>query len=287
MELDPKLGPEHSLPEHCLGALLPTQYTGPVEDEELAPGGIAGIRILEVDSIGLHLGLAGTDGRVILTGLEPKQWWSLLGKHRAFCADNDLVPLWDRPVLTTFEATYLAGDSSWLEERADRAWIASGLLRRIALLHTVTKPYGVRYWQHGLGWKFELTYEHGVPVQHDVLLAHLTHPGWGLALQPTREHCACKPCDCDGGAERNCWYKLDAGGEHRDEIMFHFRRTRAGYESARAYGRLVAAGAEPDWLAQALPARHQPAVPQPVSLTNGGPAKALGLMSRTERKSSG
>lgn len=46
VEVDPKLGPEHSLPEHCLQALLPTQYTGPDEDEGREPGGIAGVRLL-------------------------------------------------------------------------------------------------------------------------------------------------------------------------------------------------------------------------------------------------
>ncbi|MET7457587.1 hypothetical protein ABZT03_38200 [Streptomyces sp. NPDC005574] len=38
----------------------------------------------------------------------------------------------------------------------------------------MTKPYCVKYWQHGLGWKFELCYEHGVSVNHDRLIDHLT-----------------------------------------------------------------------------------------------------------------
>ncbi|MFB9608603.1 hypothetical protein ACFFTQ_37190 [Streptomyces roseofulvus] len=257
VKVDLKLGPEHSLPRHCLEALLPTQYTGPAEDEGLTPGGIAGVRLLEVDSNGLHLGLAGTDARVTLTGPPPEWWQAALARHRSFCRDHHLVPLWDAPALTPFEATYLAADSTWWKEQADRAWIASGLLRRIALFHTVIKPFCIRYWRHGLGWKFELRYEHGVPVGHDRLIKHLTDPRYGLAIQSTRDHCECKKCDCDGGAERNCWFTLDTGGGRRDEIVLHFRHTRAGYDITREYDQLVAAGAAPDWLAQALPAHHR------------------------------
>jgi hypothetical protein len=119
----------------------------------------------------------------------------------------------------------------------------------------VTKPFCVRYWQHGLGWKFELCYEHGVSVDHDALIDHLTHPRWGMRLQVKRDFCACKPCDCDGGAERSCWFRFDPGPGY-GEVAVHFRRTRADYRTSDVYERLVAAGAEPAWLEQALPAQH-------------------------------
>ncbi|MFI6372382.1 hypothetical protein [Streptomyces sp. NPDC050546] len=257
VELDPKLGPHHSLPEHCLQALLPTRYAGPAVDERMEPGGIPGVRVLGVDQSGLHLGLVGTDARVTLRGPKSKQWRHILTVHRDYCRDHELVPLWDATALTSFEADYLATDSSWWEERAENAWVASGLLRRIALFHTVTKPFCVRYWQHGLGWKFELRYEHGLPVNHDELLAHLTQPQWGINLRVSRDHCACKPCDCDGGAERNCWYTLDSGAGQRGEVGIHFRRIGVGRTLVREYGRLVAAGADSGWLAQALPFHHR------------------------------
>ncbi|PJN31651.1 hypothetical protein CG747_44165 [Streptomyces sp. CB02959] len=257
VEVDSKLGPEHSLPKHCLQTLLPTEYIGRGGDEEREPGGFAAVRLLGIDAAGLHLGLAGTDARVTITGPDPEQWRTMVTEHRAFCHDADLVPLWDAPALTPFESAYLAADSTWWEKQADRAWVASGLLRRIALFHTVTKPYSLNYWPHGLGWKFELRYEPDVPMDHEELLAHLTHPAWGMQLRATREHCACKPCDCDQGAERNCWYTLDEGGGRRDGIRIHFRRVRVGWDTEREYERLVAAGADSQWLAQALPARHQ------------------------------
>lgn len=253
--LDAKLGPRHRLPQHSLGALLPTRYTG-TKDSVEGPGGIMGARLHRIDADGLHLGLVGTDAHVILAGPTPNQWRSILADHRAWCTDHQLAPLWDAPELTRPERDYLAQDPTWWEERAGTAWIASGLLRRIALLHTVTKPFCVRYWQHGLGWKFELCYEHGVSVDHDALIEHLTHPRWGMRLQVKRDFCACKPCDCDGGAERSCWFRFDPGLGYGD-VAVHFRRTRADYRTADVYERLVAAGAEPAWLEQALPAQHE------------------------------
>jgi hypothetical protein len=260
VEVDSKLGPKHSLPEHCLQALLPTQYIGPDKNEEREPGGIAGVRLLRIDAAGLHLGLAGTDARVTLTGPNPKHWRNIATAHESACPGDSLVPLWNAPTLTPIESAYLTADSTWWEEQAEHAWIASGLLRRIALFHTVTKPYSLKYWPHGLGWKFELLYDHGVTMDHEGFLAYLTHPAWGLPLQVTREHCMCKPCDCDRGAERNCWYTLNAGGGRLGEIGIHFRRVRASRDTVREYGRLVAAGADPEWLAQALPAHYERSV---------------------------
>lgn len=252
--IDPKLGPRHQLPEHCLQALLPTQYTGLKKVE--GPGGIMGLRLCGIDTGGLHLGLAGTNARLSLTGPTPQQWRTLLADHRARCRDHNLEPLWEAPELTRPECDYVAADPTWWKKRAEMAWVASGLLRRIALLHTVTKPFGVRYWRHGLGWKFELNYEHGVTVDHDAVIDHLTHPRWGMTLDVERDFCACKPCNCDGGAERSCWFTLPPKGGH-GEVTIHFRRNRTGYPVADVYERLVAAGANPTWLAQALPAHHE------------------------------
>lgn len=222
--VDPQLGPRHRLPRHCLEALLPTQYTGADEDGE-GLGGAMGVRLRGIDAGGLHLGLVDTDAHVTLTGPTPKQWREILTDHRARCRGHHLRPLWDRLELTQPERSYLAADSTWREERVATAWVASGLLRRIALFHTVTKPFCVRYWQHGLGWKFELRYEHGVAVEHDAVIEYLTHPKWGMALQVQRDFCACKPCNCDAGAERSCWFTFGVRGGH-GEVGMHFRRTR-------------------------------------------------------------
>ncbi|MGW6705481.1 hypothetical protein ACWGDE_11400 [Streptomyces sp. NPDC054956] len=251
--VDRKLGPRHRLYEHCLQALLPIQYTGP--DEVEGPGGMVGVRLRSIDGAGLHLGLAGTDAQVTLTGPTEQQWRAAIASHRESFRQEPYDLLWEAADLTRPEIDYIASDPTWWGERDEAAWVASGLLRRIGLFHTVTKPFCVSYWQHGLGWKVELRYEHEVPVDHDAVIEHLTHPRWGMNVQVKRDHCACKPCNCDGGAERMCSFTLEPGVPG-GEIGLRFRRTRAGYDASDAYGRLVRAGASPAWLAQALPAHH-------------------------------
>ncbi|GAA5705635.1 hypothetical protein AQJ43_36345 [Streptomyces avermitilis] len=252
--LDPKLGPNHRLSQHCLEALLPTIYTGTDEDPE-GPGSAVGVRLRGIDADGLHLGLADTNARVTLAGPSQAEWTTALANHRARCRESHLIPLWDTPGLSEPERRYLDGDPAWWKEQADTAWLASGLLRRIALFHTVTKPYCVRYWRHGLGWRFELRYEHGLTVEHNTLIASLTHPKWGMPLQVKRDHCSCKPCACDGGAERNCWFTLEMP-DGQGEVGMHFRRARADFDASGTYERLVTAGANARWLEQVLPAHH-------------------------------
>ncbi|MET9077916.1 hypothetical protein ABZX95_38535 [Streptomyces sp. NPDC004232] len=265
--VDPKLGPRHRLPEHCLGSLLPTQYIG-VDEKVEGPGGIVGVRLRGIDAGGLHLGLVGTGASLTLKGPTPQLWRSILADHRDWCRDHHLAPLWEASELARPESDYVAADPTWWQERSETAWVASGLLRRIPLLHTVTKPYSVSYWRHGLGWKIELIYEHAVPVEHDAVIDHLTHPRWGMALHVTRHSCACKPCDCDGGAERSCWFTLGPITDH-GRVAIHFRRTRVGYKIADVYERLTAAGASPAWLEQALPTHHERMIHQttPTSAT--------------------
>ncbi|MGI5451449.1 hypothetical protein ACQEVM_37955 [Streptomyces sp. CA-243310] len=254
LAVDRKLGPRHRLYEHCLQALLPTQYTGTDEGGD-GLGGIVGVRLLTIDEAGLHLGLAGTDARVTLTGPTEQQWCAAVASHQDSLRQGPYDVLWDAPDLTRPELDYVAKDPTWWGERDEAAWVASSLLRRIGLFHMVTKPFCVRYWQHGLGWKFELNYEHGVPVDHDAVIEHLTHPRWGMNAKVTRDHCACKPCDCDGGAERSCWFTLEPEGPG-GEVVIHFRKKRSGYDVKDVYGRLVQAGASSDWLVQALPVHH-------------------------------
>ncbi|RPK23580.1 hypothetical protein EES37_38135 [Streptomyces sp. ADI91-18] len=263
LALDSKLGPKYRLPEHSLGMILPTHYTGPEETENV-PGGYVGVRLRAIDDAGLHLGLAGTDAHVTLTGPSTEEWHEIVAAMRADCQECHLEPLWDARDLTGPEADYLAREHRWESEKAERAWLASGLLRRIGLFHTVSKPYSMRYWRHGLGWKFEVRYEHGVAVNHDAVVEHLTHRRWGMPLQVFRESCACKSCTCDGGAERSCWFTF-VGDQPKTKIIIHFRQTRAHYDMTDPYDRLTGAGASRTWLQQALPSHHEQATCPPAS----------------------
>jgi hypothetical protein len=140
---------------------------------------------------------------------------------------------------------------------ADSAWLSSGLLRRIGLLHTVTFPYSARYWYDGQDWKFELKYEHGVPADHDAFVQHLIHPVWGLPLRIVGRHCECRSCDCDGGRERMCRIELAHREGREGGPQLRFRTIEHGYDLSQEYAKLTATGAGPSWLRRALPGHHQ------------------------------
>ncbi|GAA2718484.1 MULTISPECIES: hypothetical protein [Streptomyces] len=257
MALDPYLGrPDRALPLHSLAGLLPTHHTGTTENPD-GPGGVPGLRLLGIDEHGLHIGMVGTDASATLTGPTPDRWRSLLDKHRAWCRENDLTPLWDTAYLSEPEAAYRAKEAEWHRILADSAWLGSGLLRRIGLFHTVVSPFCLRYWFDGVDWKVELKYEHGVALHHDELVQYLTHPSWGLPLRVHHRHCECRPCDCDGGRERICWIELAPTTQHRGGISFRFRSTDRDRDHSAVHAKLVSSGAPKSWLERALPQHQQ------------------------------
>lgn len=258
VRLDPYLGrTDRPLPLHSIAMLLPTRYVGTKEDPE-GPGGVTGLRLTGVDDRGLHLGRIGTTASATLIGPTAAQWRAYLAEHRAWCADHHLEPLWESPGLSEEEARYRAASPLWHKTMAESAWLSSGLLRRIGLLHTVTFPYSVRYWYDGVDWKFALKYEHGVPVGHDALVQHLIDPAWGLPLRIARRHCECRSCDCDAGRERMCRIELAPREEGREGgLQLRFHTDEQGYDLTKEYAKLVVSGARPSWLRRSLPEQHR------------------------------
>ncbi|GAA0444219.1 hypothetical protein ACFQ2B_00360 [Streptomyces stramineus] len=255
--LDPYLGrPDRPLPLHSLAGLLPTHYIGTEETPE-GPGGVPGLRLLSIDEHGLHLGMIGSSASATLTGPTPDLWRTLLDEHRSWCRENELAPLWNTAGLSEPETSYRAEHPHWHSILADSAWLGSGLLRRIGLFHTAVSPFCLRYWFDGVDWKFELKYEHGVALDHDELVALLTHPSWGLPLRVHYRHCECRPCDCDGGRERICWIELAPHGQRRGGISFRFRSTARGRDHTAVHAKLVSSGAPKPWLERALPQHHR------------------------------
>ncbi|WKU42595.1 hypothetical protein Q3V23_00060 [Streptomyces sp. VNUA116] len=254
MRLDPLLGrPDRPLAEHCLATLLPTQNTRSDED----PYGVPGIRLLSIDDRGLHLGMADSNASATLTGPTTAQWHAHLAAHRALCTESGLAPLWETASLSTPEAAFRAKHPTWQEILHRSAWLGSGLLRRIGLFHTVSNTYGLSYWFDGQDWKFELRYEHGVPVNHDELVQYLTHPAWGLPMRVDHRYCECRPCDCDGGRERICWIELVPTSSRATGISFRFRSTAKDRDLTDEYRSLIDSGASASWLERVLPKHHR------------------------------
>ncbi|MER5781249.1 hypothetical protein ABT104_05900 [Streptomyces mobaraensis] len=257
VRLDSYIGPTRDYPlgEHCLATLLPTQNTRTKEE----PSGVPGIRLRGIDDRGLHLGLADSSASATLTGPTAEQWRSYLDNHRALCIENGAAPLWETADLSEAEAAFRTEHSSWQEILSRSAWIGSGLLRRIGLFHTVSNAYSLGYWLDGRDWKFELTYEHGVPVNHDELVQYLTHPAWGLPMRVDHRSCQCRPCDCDGGRERICWIELTPTTDRVTGISFRFRSTAKDRNITRVYRSLALSGASTAWLERVLPQHHRQA----------------------------
>ncbi|MFI0742430.1 hypothetical protein ACH4PU_30790 [Streptomyces sp. NPDC021100] len=251
-------GRERMLPAHSLERLLPTHYTGP-DPAPGSVGGTAGIRLLRIDEDGLHLGLVGSSASATLTGPTSAQWRACVADHRSWCAENQLEPLWDSAVLTEPEIALRAEHPLWERMLTDSAWLGSGLLRRIGLFHTVCSAYWLRYWYDGEDWKIDLSYEHGVPADHDALVEHLVHPVWGLPLRVDHRHCECRPCECDGGRERQCAIELAPVGNRCGGVSFRFRSAPQHRDLSTRYTRLLAAGAGQGWLQRSLPRHHRQA----------------------------
>ncbi|MEU4496996.1 hypothetical protein AB0F96_27025 [Streptomyces sp. NPDC023998] len=258
VRIDPLMGLRQSpLALHSLAMLLPTRYVG-VESNLDEPGGIMGLRIAGLDDQGLYLSMAGTTAAATLTGPTAVQWSTYLATHRAWCSENHLQPLWDTPRLHPDERAFTASAPSLTRHRSETAWVGSGLLRRIALLHTATHPYRVGYWNDGSAWKLDISYAYGARGSHDVFVKQLLHPRWGLPLAIEHAYCECADgiADADPASERMCSLRLASHGDRRGGIDFRFRAATRQCDLSTRHAALASAGAAPSWLKRAFPVQQ-------------------------------
>ncbi|WP_326615278.1 hypothetical protein OG949_41010 (plasmid) [Streptomyces scopuliridis] len=256
VRIDPLMGRLQSpLALHSIAMLLPTRYTG-TEANPGEAGGIMGLRITALNERGLHLSLVGTTATATLDGPTSAQWSTYLAEHRAWCADNHWQSLWDEPNLHPDEQAHTASTPLWSQRCRETAWVGSGMLRRIALLHSVTTPYRVTCWHDGSDWKFDISYALGAKGSHDALIKQLLHSRWGQPLQIHHSHCECTSAPTDESVhlrERMCSLSLTSQGALRGGIDFRFRSTARQQDLASRYAALSAASAEPSWLRLAFP----------------------------------
>jgi hypothetical protein len=246
------LGPT-PLGAHSLAMLLPT--VGGSLDE---PGGIPGLRLKAIDDVGLHLTDVGGGASAVLTGPSAAEWHTYLAAHLDWCRSYHLEPAWTDPELAADEVRYRITPHHRRDVLEEGAWLSSGLLRRIGLLHTVTDLYNADYWFSDHTWKFELEYAFGVPVNHDVLVQHLTHPRWGLPLKIARVHCDCPTCPCPSEQrDRMCWIELAALDGVGPGMQLRVISHGPGHDLAEDHQQLAAAGASLPWLRRVMPRKHR------------------------------
>ncbi|WP_405676316.1 hypothetical protein OG239_41700 [Streptomyces sp. NBC_00868] len=178
----------------------------PSYSDEDGRQGLAGSRIRQRTRRGIEI--AGVHGQasVWLTGLSSAEWTRAEADIAEECSETGYRPLWQEPSWTAEAERAIDLDPADAERnrRWDAyvnhgAWCASGLLRRVALFHTVTTadlvtcmraaPCIIGY--PGLGlvrWAFELDRRPGLPDSQQTLITALTDPDFGLPLRRVPFH---------------------------------------------------------------------------------------------------
>ncbi|MFF2654291.1 hypothetical protein [Streptomyces sp. NPDC058045] len=257
MYLDAYMGHErYSFPEYCLSRLLPAAPAPGSGDE---PHGIPGLRMSGIDSRHLHLCMVKDPGQTATLVLAlPKglreNWADIECRHRRWCDDNGLRPLWTAPQLDGVESKCRSVYSSLEGARARRAAVGSGLLRRIALFHTVTAFYRVQCWGDADSWKIDARTAHPRARWHDQLLQRLCHPRWGLPVRESHRFCRCAEPDTPFRWNHTCDFYFDGRTTgHDDPIYLRVHASPEGHDYDRQIATLHQVGAPADWMARAFP----------------------------------
>ncbi|MEU0633255.1 hypothetical protein [Streptomyces sp. NPDC005989] len=259
LHLDAYMGQErYSFPEHCLSRLLPTT---PAPDNGNDVPGIPGLRVSGIEAGGqrLHLHMVkdpeqeATLVLVLPRGLA-EGWEAIEHRHRHWCQDNGLRPLWTTPHLDPVETGYLSAYPSREGSRARRAAVGSALLRRIALFHTVTAFYRVQCWDDGDSWKVDARTAHPRAHWHDQLLQRLCHPRWGLPVHVAHRFCHCAEPDAPYQWNHTCAFYFEGHTTGKDDpIYLRVHASPEGRDYDRQITTLRQVGAPAAWMARALP----------------------------------
>ncbi len=207
----------------------------PRRDRNELVGGVPGLRVVAMQHTAMTIGLAGTSARLTLVAHSGWTRWLARMKQEAVALRTH--PLWEEREMTVAE-------QDWIQPWTRRsAWIGSGLLRRIGLLHSVANTYWVKGRPMGDLWKIEMFTHPGVNLNHEDLVNRLTDPQLGLPLK--QKYCSCS-CSHNLRYSPGCTVEL----AHRVD-------PRAGGLQLRLYvsplgrdwgPRLADAGARSSWL---------------------------------------
>jgi hypothetical protein len=221
----------------------------PCADPDGGLQGQAGVRVAGVDRADLALTFVDTSARVTLRAAPKSRWNNAIETYRESLELAASKSLWDTPQPTEEESYFLEAPRWGMRPGID--WLASGLLRRIALYRTFCLAFHVSAWTLGNTWKIEIDTDPVHGAVHSRFLAAITDPVYGLPLRVTDATCMCDtPTWPPGSAERNCWYHLGAKNGMPGDLQLRFRQKNP---PARLLDRLLAAGADPARVGRALP----------------------------------
>ncbi|MFI5808639.1 hypothetical protein [Streptomyces sp. NPDC051561] len=220
--------------------------------------GIPGLRIDRTAADGRRLRLRmvqdpeQTELTLVLPGEVEEDWVDIEGRHRRWCEDNTLRPLWANGQLDAVEADYLGAYPLLERSRSNRAAVGSGLLRRSALFHTVATFYRVQIWDDGDSWKIDARTASPRASGHDRFVDRLCHPRWGLPVHLAHRFCWCAPEGAPYQWDHTCAFYF---GHAPDDGPLYLRvhASPEGYDYRRQVATLRKAGASMRWMARALP----------------------------------
>ncbi|MGV9341248.1 hypothetical protein [Streptomyces sp. NPDC003688] len=172
--------------DNLLASLLPTRMPAGTGHDEIY--GLNGVRICARSERGIELARLGQPTSIQITG----------PSRRAFLKAETAIA--ERIRSNGGEASWLAGDAwtacerQWEDERQpiiyestwrEAAWLPSGLLRRLGLLHTVAVPQVVTGHEAQLGewWILQLDHDSDTGLRRAELVQALTDPEHGLPLK--------------------------------------------------------------------------------------------------------
>jgi hypothetical protein len=259
-------GQKSPLSRYVVESLLPCAEPG------IQVHGIRRLRVAPTPrdhSPDLHLKLVDTNSSLVFRAVRGTCWRKLLTEQRRVLEERGFVPLWDGSGPSPYELDDERRYPSAAPERRARAWLGSGILRRIALLKNTSAAYSVTSWinleRAGLTFELETTSDASAD-HHDVLLDHLTDAVWGLALRVTRLDCTCgrRPTVPPEG---QCTYDLESRGNAAGTLQLRFVRRGRDHDDLREM--LEEVDASPWWLDRVLP-RH-PDQPDRAGIRMGEP----------------
>lgn len=168
-----------------LSGLLPQRV--PFRSERDQIYGINGLRIVARTRHGIELRRLGQPTSLRLTGCSASAFAAAEATLVQQTQDSGNEACWRSDALTDCEQQWDADRQPLIYEPIwrDAAWLPSGLLRRLGLLHTVAVPHVVTGHEARLGgwWILELDHDSDTGLRRAELAQALTDPVHGLPLK--------------------------------------------------------------------------------------------------------
>lgn len=167
-----------------LSGLLPCRMPVKSGDEIY---GLNGTRICRRTEEGIELRRLGQQTSLKLTGCSPRAFANAEAALAQRVEDYGGQACWRSEGWTAYEKQWEAERQPLIYESIwrDAAWLPSGLLRRLGLLHTVAVPQFVTGHESRLGewWVLQLDHDADTGLRRAELVQALTDPDHGLPLE--------------------------------------------------------------------------------------------------------